>query len=174
MLGVRLLRFQKVMRITVSRYFLLALALALSAPVLMAQKKQGGRVTDTKLIGYVSGVDIDGSGCDFQLVGETRRSRRYIFYENDSDGVPYMNIDGRNVRLKLVGSSEPYRRSERKGERFSRRYASGDVKVHMDIVVTSVCAPNDEQCEFTGYKATVTVSKGSRKQTVEAVGGCGS
>jgi hypothetical protein len=148
--------------------------LALSTPVLMAQKKQSARGIDTKLIGYVSGIDVEGSGCDLQLAGEKRSSRRYIFFENDSDGVPYMNIDGRNVRLKLVSSTEPYRRAERKGERFSRSYTSGDVRVRMDIVVTSVCAPHDEQCEFTGYKATVTVSKGSRKQTVKATGGCGS
>ena len=162
------------MRLTVSKYLLLALALALTTPVLMAQKKHSARVPDKKLIGYVSGVDVEGSGCDFQLAGESRSSRRFIFFEDDSDGVPYMNIDGRNVRLKLVNSTEPYRRAEREGERFIRGYTSCDVRVRMDIVVTSVCAPNDEACEFTGYKATITVSKGGRKQTVKAVGGCGS
>ena len=174
MRGVRLLRFPTVMRFTASKYLLLTLTLALSTPVLMAQMKPSARITDTKLIGYVSGVEVAGSGCDFQLAGESRSSRRYIFFEDDSDGVPYMNIDGRNVRLKLVSSTEPYRRAERKGDRFVRSYASGDVRVRMAIVVTSVCAPTDEGCEFTGYKATITISKGNRKQTVNAVGGCGS
>ena len=161
------------MRVITSRHLLLALTLVLSASVIVAQ--QGAHVPAAKLIGYVSGAKVEGSGCDFQLAGESRSSRRYIFFEDDSDGVPYMNIDGRDVRLKLVSSTEPYRRAERKGERFTRSYTTeGGVRVRMDIVVTSVCAPNDEACEFTGYKATITVSKGSRKQTVKAAGGCGS
>lgn len=176
--GVGLLRFKTVMRITVSKYLMLALTLALtlalSTPVLPAQKRRGAQINDKKLIGYVGGVDVGASGCDFQFAGESRSSMRYIFFEDISDGVPYMNIDGRNVRLKLVGSTEPYRGAERKGERFVRRYTSGDIRVRMDIVVTKVCDPYDESCEFNWHKAVITVTRGNRTQTVEAVGGCGS
>jgi hypothetical protein len=84
-----------------------------------------------------------------------------------------MNIDGSDVKLKLISSSEPSGGVRRKGERFSRNYVSGGVRVRMDFVTASVCAPNDEGCESTNYDVTVSVRIGGRRQTVKAVGGCG-
>jgi hypothetical protein len=153
---------------------LLVLALVFSAPTLGAQDGRSARAAGARLVGYLSGVDVEGSGCGFRLAGERRSSSRYIFFEDFSDEAPYMNIGGKNVRLRLVSSSEPSNGAVRKGQRFSRSYIAGEVRVGMRMAVTSVCAPNDEQCEYTGYRATITVSKGGRRQTVRAVGGCGS
>ena len=53
-----------------------------------------------------------------------------------------MNIGGRDVKLRLVGSTEPPNGvQEKKGEQFSRWYASGAVKVRMVFVAESVCPP---------------------------------
>ena len=85
-----------------------------------------------------------------------------------------MNIRGKDVQLRLVSSTEPAHRVIKKGDRFSRRYLAGGAKVRIDFVTTSVCEPNDEQCESTSYDAIITATQHDRKQTVKAVGGCGS
>lgn len=138
----------------------------------LAQKRSPDR--DAGLIRNVSGaVQVQGCGCYLQFPNEDRSSNRYIFFEDFSQESPLMNVDGENVRLKLVSSSEPSDGVKRKGDRFSRNYVSGDVKVRLDFVTASVCAPKDESCESTGYDVTVTVWKGSRKQIMKAAGGCG-
>jgi len=160
------------MRTVTSKTLLLILLLApavLSAP---AQERLPDR--NAGLIRNVSGAgEVQGCGCYFQFPSEGRNSTRYLFFEDFSEESPLMNIDGKDVRLKLVNSSEPADGIAKKGERFSRNYVSGDVRVRVDFVTTSVCAPGDEACESTGYAVTVTVVKGGRKQTVKAVGGCG-
>jgi hypothetical protein len=160
------------MRTTTSKTLLLILLLtpaALSAP---AQKHVPDR--NARLIRNIRGrVEAQGCGCHFQFLNEDRNSNHYLFFEDFSEESPLMNINGGNVRLKLVGSSEPSGGVKKKGERFSRSYMSGNVKVRIDFVTTSVCAANDESCESTGYDVTVMVMKGGREQTVKAVGGCG-
>ena len=157
---------------TTSKTLLLILLLATVALSALAQKRLPER--NAGLIRNVSGaVEVQGCGCYFQFPNEGRNSNRYLFFEDFSEESPLMNIDGENVRLKLVSSSEPSGGVPKKGERFSRNYVSRGAKVRMDFVTTSVCAPNDEACESTGYDVTVTVWKGGLKQTVKAVGGCG-
>lgn len=84
----------------------------------------------------------------------------------------WMNIDGRDIKLRKVRSIDP-RGKERKGSRSSRKYTAGDVDVLIERVTTGVCAPNDESCESTEYSATITVTKGSRRQIIKVTGGCG-
>jgi hypothetical protein len=125
------------------------------------------------LIGDVNKV-ADSCGCYFRLANEDGNSERYVFFEDAREGAPLMNIGGRNVRIRLVSSTEPTEGVKRKGERFSRRYASGDIKVRMGFVATSVCPPPyDPECAANSYDVTLTVIKGTRRQTVKAVGGCG-
>jgi len=172
--GVRLLRGRvvRIMRIATPKTLLLILLLNPAALPVVAQRRSPERKAG--LVRNVSEAgEIQGCGCYFQFPSEGPRSNRYLFFEDFSEESPLMNIDGKNVKLKLVGSSEPSGGVKKKGERFSRNYVSGDVKVRMDFVTASVCAPNDEGCESTNYNVTVTVWKGGRQQTVKAVGGCG-
>lgn len=61
-----------------------------------------------------------------------------------------------------------------KGERFSRRYASGGVKVRLDFAATRVCPPQyNPECVANSYDVTLTATAGTRRQTIKAVGGCG-
>jgi hypothetical protein len=155
-----------------SKTLLLILLLAPVALSALAQKRSPER--NVGLIRNITGaVEVQGCGCYFQSPNKARNSNRYLFFEDFSEGSPLMNVDGKDIRLKLVSSSEPSGGVKKRGEGFSRNYVAGEVKVHMNFVTTSVCAPNDESCESTRYEVTVSVSKGGRKQTVKAVGGCG-
>ena len=83
-----------------------------------------------------------------------------------------MNIDGSDVKLKLVRKTESKRR-DRVGKRSSETYAAGDLTIIIRLVVNRVCNPNDENCESTEYKATFTVKRGARKRFVSTAGSCG-
>ena len=84
-----------------------------------------------------------------------------------------MHVGGRDVKLALARTTEPDAGVRNEGDRFSRWYASGKLKVRMDFVATSVCGADDEGCESNSYKVTITAREGSRRQTVRVVGGCG-
>ena len=83
----------------------------------------------------------------------------------------WMNIDGRDVQLKLVKESRG--EQERVGGKWTRTLALRDISVTSNYVATRVCAPNDETCESTDYDATFVVRKGRSTQTVRAFGWCG-
>jgi hypothetical protein len=45
--------------------------------------------------------------------------------------------------------------------------------VYLDYVVTEVCAPNDQDCEWIEADGAITIERGARKQTIKVKGGCG-
>jgi hypothetical protein len=116
---------------------------------------------------------VDGCGCYFQLPAEwkNKQSDKYVFMEGiDGEGA-WMNIGGKDVKLKLVGSSNE---SDWKvGARSFKRYEAQGIAVRIDYVVTRVCRPGDEQCESTDYDATFTVTKAGRRRAIKAKGVCG-
>lgn len=151
----------------------LILLLIISASALFAQPKSGRRASTARLIGNVTRV-ADDCGCYFRAANKNSSVERYIFFEDASEGAPVMNISGRDVRLRLVSSTESPEANRRKGSRSSRRYAARDIKVLMDLVATSVCPPAyDPECAGESYDVRLTVIKGARRQTIKAVGGCG-
>ena len=87
----------------------------------------------------------------------------------------WMNIDGRDVRLKVVKdwSDQQQRERERVGGSSRRVFAAQNISVISTYVTTRVCAANDENCESHDYDATFVVRKGKRTQSVRAVGSCG-
>jgi hypothetical protein len=116
---------------------------------------------------------VDGCGCYFQFPAEWRKkqSDKYVFMEGIDDEGAWMNIDGKDVNLKLVG---PGRGPDlRVGSRSSKRYEANGVAVRVDLVVTRVCRPDDEQCESTDYAATFTVTRAGRTRVIKAKGVCG-
>ena len=156
-----------------AEHVLLILSLIFSTPAHSLQQASGERVPGTRLLGTVNKV-AEGCGCYFRPAGEHASPERYIFFEDASEAAPLMNIGGREVRLRLISSTEPLGGVGRKGERFSRRYAAGDIRVRMSFVATRVCpGPYDPECVANSYDVTVTASKGSRRQTVRAEGDCG-
>jgi hypothetical protein len=127
-----------------------------------------------RLIAHITKAEVHNAGCYLYFASEGPTLKRYIFFEDFSERAPLMNISGKDVRLRLVSSTEPAHRVIKKGDRFSRRYQAGGAKVRIDFVATGVCESNDEQCESTSYDATITATQRNRKQVVKTVGGCGS
>lgn len=149
---------------------ILILSLVFSTGASSVQRKSSRRVPNSQLIGSIKKV-ADDCGCYFRSAGES--SERYVFFE-DANEPPLMNIGGRDVRLWLIVSSEPTDGVQKKGEQFSRWYASGDIRIRMSFVATSVCPGSyDSECAANHYEVTLIASQGARRQTVKAVGGCG-
>jgi hypothetical protein len=130
------------------------------------------RASKPRLVGNVTGQGLAGDcGCYFKFRSSKKDSERYIFVEK-ADDAPWMNIDGRDVRLRLVKETERDEK-ERVGSTRIRNFAAGNVSVTCTYVTTLVCADADEGCESHEYKATFLVKKGKRSESVNAVGWCG-
>jgi hypothetical protein len=121
-------------------------------------------------IGYVKDLDV-GCGSAFFLNATDMGNHRYIFAQ-DGDDPPYINLNGRNLQLRLTGYSKP-KAKEKVGDRSWETYAVGEVKVRMDYIVTRVCTPREKMCETTYLDATMTVSLGAQKVTVKLTGRTG-
>lgn len=146
-----------------------------AADVVRAQgKKSGARDSRKSMVGNIKDDRaIEGCGCYFSHPSEDKkRFPRYLFFADIDEENGLMNIDGRDVRLKLVRSTKP-RGRERIGSRLTRTYTADGIQVSVVYVTTRLCKPNDENCESTDYDATFTVTSSGRKETLRLKGGCG-
>jgi hypothetical protein len=147
--------------------FIMAIVVLGSVPAQNASKRSFvGYVTDEAIVG--------GCGCYFKFRRTPQKVDRYLFASSiEEDVTALMNIDGSDVKLKLVKGMEPKGTQERVGSRRRETYVAGEITVTGNYVVTRVCAPNDENCESTDYDVTFQVKKGSKSQLVKASGYCG-
>lgn len=137
---------------------------------------QPQRTQDTELkIGTVDNSNfayLDGCGCYFKSPSAAKNSSSAVFLAeiaNPNVNRAWVSIDGRVTTLNFVSSTRRSGR-ERRGERFTETYRSGDVTARVTYVVTKPSPPGGE---VTKYAATVVVTKGTRSKTVKAVGECG-
>lgn len=114
----------------------------------------------------------DGCGCYFSFNKADDKARRLMFFASDQDMGIWINIDGRDTRLRLIRETKPNGRI-RVGSKFVSHYGASDITVDLVQVATWVCPPRDESCEVAKYSATFAVRKGSRTEIVRAVGSCG-
>ena len=94
------------------------------------------------------------------------------FFTSDFQNHASININGSDKILTLTKANEKAQ-EETIGERSTYWYAGGDVEVAVEYVVTQVCAPNDEKCEVTYYRAELTVSANHRKVKLSGHAVCG-
>jgi hypothetical protein len=134
------------------------------------RKPRGGQLT----IGILKNTDdFDGAGCSLWNIKDRRyMSGKYVFI-SDYDEHARMNINGRDVKLKLVNSQE-LKAGFKVGDHSFFRYRGDGFDVEVVYTVTGVCEPNDEKCEVDEYNATITVTNRSTKQILTAHGICGS
>ena len=116
-------------------------------------------------------LEVLGCGSAFSLNTTDMGNCRYIFAQ-DMDDPPYINLNGKNLQLRLTGYSKP-KGKEKVGDRSWETYAAGELKVRIDYTVTKVCTPRDEICETTYLNATMTVSQKTQKTTVKLTGRSG-
>ena len=154
-------------------FLLLYLCANADSNLVTAQEKPFKVSSQLKIANIKNSNVVSGCGCYFQSPAESKRqSDKYIFMAEIDEKTAWMNVDGRDVKLRLAGSSQT--KSKLKvGSRLYRNYKSGNINVRIDYVVTNVCKPNDVECESTGYDVKITIQKGSQNQTIKAQGYCG-
>lgn len=115
----------------------------------------------------------DECGASLQLSEDYKSHNDKCIFDGDLEETGRMNIDGRDVDLKLVDSDEP-ERELKVGEHFSKTYAGDGLKARIDYVVTGVCDPKDENCEVIYLDATIIVERNGSKQQIKTSGllGC--
>jgi hypothetical protein len=131
----------------------------------MAQKKFSlSKPNNSDLIGYIRKEHVaDGCGCTYFFKGNATRP----VYSDDFGGNIWVNINGEDVKLKLIGSVSVPKGEARRGQRTTSRYIAPGIKVKMDIVI------GKDYGEGRDHAGTITVIKGDRQQTVQIVGFCG-
>lgn len=115
---------------------------------------------------------LDGCGCYLRAPSASRNPNSYFLLAetaNPNVNRAWMNIDGRIIALNFVSSTQRPGRM-RRGSTYTETYRSGNVTARVTYVVTSPSRPGGE---VTKYSATITVTNGSRSQTVKAAGECG-
>jgi hypothetical protein len=115
---------------------------------------------------------VDGCGCSFQTPTEAKKknSTKYLFSSGLETSSPaFMNIDGKDVRLKRVKSTEKVYKKPKVGDRFYEVYQAKGLKVRIDYVDTT----SRLRDEGRDYNLTITVTKGKQKKVITAKGGCG-
>jgi hypothetical protein len=94
----------------------------------------------------------------------------FVFLAEYDDSRTLMNIDGSDIELDLVDESGNL---VAVGDVLERTYQAEGVLVNAKYTTTWVCPDGSESCEVTRYKITFDVSKGSRRQVVQATGDVG-
>lgn len=124
-----------------------------------------------RLVANLKRTELAGDcGCYFSFREAPKNPEKYMFVEKADDNA-WMNIAGRDVRLKTIRES-PRVAKERVGSRHMKTFVVDDISIKSTYVATRVC-PADEECASHHYKATFVVRKGRRAETIKAVGWCG-
>lgn len=112
-----------------------------------------------------------GCGCSVSFnSAESQKNKHLLIIPMDDDA--YVTIDEKKLQLRLIAESKE-RATEKVGDRSWEIYSAGNVRVRVDYLVTRVCDPDDEGCEATCFRATMTVSKGRQRRVVKGVAICG-
>ncbi len=158
---------------TVRNALLLLIIFVAMSTAARAQTKQPGTTSTGKpMIANIKNGDIySGCGCYFSYSSEAKKRFPKFVFVSDDDKQAWMNLDGKDIKLALTHRTTP--KVIKIGSRLTRTYSGNGYAVSVVYITTKMCAPNDEACEVTDYNATITVSKGARKQTVKLKGGCG-
>jgi hypothetical protein len=112
--------------------------------------------------------------CNLQFPKDyKKRNDSYVFMNYEQGGLAQININGKDLILKLAGRTK----SEfemKAGYHHFEEYASGGARVRVDYVVIDPCDPNNEQCEVFVESAVITINHKGRVKRIKTIGLCGS
>ena len=97
--------------------------------------------------------------------------KKPTYFTRDETGVNYFNLGGKDLEIKLFKKTGP--KNLKHDDRFTEIFKKDDVTITVDYMITNVCQPGDEKCEFTGMDATLKASQGKKTQIMRLSGGCG-
>ena len=135
---------------------------------LMAQSRSLSR---SKIhLGYLSQNDC---GCGLSFNQSDLQNGEYLLWTGPTENAPaHIKLNGTEIQLRFVARSKTSAR-ESVGDRTWKTYSSKNVRLRIEYKVTSVCAPDDEQCEATSYRVKMIVRYRGRVRVIRGVGICG-
>jgi hypothetical protein len=167
-------------RTCMKKYFFSLLLSLVFTPALFSnqasaqERRANEKLSSQPLIGNLKKTHKTyGCDCTLQTLKASKNTThaRFVF-ESDAARTPaWMNLDGSDVELKLVYASLSTKGVTR-GSRSHSKYRANEVSVLIKYVVSATCPEENPDCDSVGYTATITVTKGSRKQTIKAIGMC--
>jgi hypothetical protein len=115
-----------------------------------------------------------GCDCKFQTLKEAKSDlgNKFVFQSNLAATPAWINIDGKDIQLKLIYGSDATNGSLL-GSRHYKKYSAKGISILIRYVVNAVCPEENPDCDEVGYSATITVTKGGRRQSIKATGMCG-
>lgn len=132
-----------------------------------------------KLVGNLKLKDTPACADYYHFAGQSFDSPELMFYMSaGNEEETWMNIDGKDVRLKFVSKTKPTKLDGAGGESIGSRtteiYSAPGITVKITFTVSWICEGNVDNCEAVGSMAIFKVTKGKRRQTVRAAGmfGC--
>ena len=134
--------------------------------MLVGQVMHAQSASSSLKLGYVEDVAFGCGGSISYNLSDLRKGRFLLI--TPMDEATYVNLDGRNVKLRLVASSKTNAK-EKVGDRSWETYVARNIQVKVEYVVTDVCDPNDESCEVTYYRTKMTVIRGNQRTVVKAI-----
>lgn len=128
----------------------------------------------TPKIGVIKRPLARWGDCNLQFPKDyKKRNDSYVFMNYDPGGTAQININGKDLKLQLIGRTESDFKMKA-GYRHFEEYASGQTRVRVDYVVMIPCDPNDEQCEVIVESAVITVRHKEGAKKIKTIGLCGS
>jgi hypothetical protein len=142
-----------------------------------ASSAQSAKGTPPKIGTVQRPFNVDECNCTLYLHQRRRGvdevEVRMVFTVADLRGQAQMNIDGRDVMLRLVRQRARAGGPLRVGQRSVEEYEGEGVRVRVVSTITEVCPQDEPTCETLSQSAVITVTKGGRTRMVRASGGCG-
>ena len=127
---------------------------------------------DRLKVGPIKDPFILGCGCYLKLPDDFKQENDSDIFETDLDKSAQMNIDGKDIILKLVKREDP-KGKIKVGSTRSEVYASGNIVVSVEYIVKKICNPKDEDCEDTVYSANIAITRNGIERKIRALGPCG-
>jgi len=110
---------------------------------------------------------VDGCGCYFTFLSGDKD-----VIQMETDTLVWMNINGIDQRFKLDNSTQT-NEAYKVGMKWAEQYSNDLYTFQINYIVTSICSPDDENCEWTGMDATIILKQGNLKAGAKVRGGCG-
>jgi hypothetical protein len=117
--------------------------------------------------------DFDG-GCGCSVGTGGAANYKTLVFSGVEDRAPALvKVAGELRSLSWISSNEKAR-APRVGDRFTKVYSDGKLRLTLALRTTQVCAKNDESCEVTNYKVDAALEQGRDHRVLRALSGdCG-
>lgn len=126
-------------------------------------------------IGFVKNV-FEGAGDTVWLAGTKKKDQidsKAIFSTDGLDGLGRINLNGRDIELKLIKDYLPDK-NYKIGLGGYEIWQGKNTRLRLDYIFTWLCPPEDETCEVYHYRGVMTVTYKGKHRKLKIIGFGGS